>query len=162
VPFKVAAFRAIEPAEPVVANGGSDPVSTLPSESTAMQTMLAGHEMLEMLFVPSTFLVAHAATPPVGSVELKMSPVSSPATHESVVGQETERSAVDPSMSAMFQADASPVGFVDVTMSPASTPASVTTHNEADGQETAVKPLASGSIVTTFQLPEFGSVDVRA
>ena len=83
-----------------------------------------------------SLITFQAPAPPVGSVEVAISPRRATAAQKVVVGQDTpEKCVFGPvgSSSATVHADASPVGFVEVITLPSKLTA---THIEVVGQET--------------------------
>jgi hypothetical protein len=108
---------------------------------------------------PSTWVVVHAPSLWVGSVELITSPAWSPATQNEVVGQDTA-STTTPGLTLTFDHVLAPrATFVDISRLPLPSPA---THSDFVGHETAASQLP-GSTNERFQVvaPPVGLVEVK-
>src|ERR1700722_20858979 len=100
-----------------------------------------------------------AATPPVGSVEVRTLPAQSVATQKEAVGHEMPLRPyeLESTPVAAIQAAAPPVGSVEVTMSPA---LSTTTHSVIDGHEMFASAAVGSAPSTMLQDPAWlGFVD---
>jgi hypothetical protein len=81
-------------------------------------------------------VVVHAATPPVGLIDVSALPEVSTLTQNAIDGHETPKRFASGAMVVIVHAPAPPVGLLDVRTSPSS---STTAHSEEDAHETASK-----------------------
>src|ERR1700677_1515262 len=111
----------------------------LPASSPATHSDASGQASASIWLKRPTWDGVQVVTPPVGSVELQVSPIPSIATHIAVEGHETLTaeaglfSATARLSGATVQAPAPPVGSVELTRSRS---VSTATHRVTAGQET--------------------------
>jgi hypothetical protein len=102
-----------------------------------MQSLVSAHDTPPKPIVV-TSPACQAAAPPVGCVEVAMSPNESTATQRLLEAQDTPTSWVTPDTLATFHAVDPDAGLVDVTTFP---PSSTATHNPVLGQDTLLMEL---------------------
>jgi hypothetical protein len=119
----------------------------------AAQSVTDGHETDDSQVVPVTVVAVHAPTPPVGSVDVTVTPLVPmlpTATQNDRVGHEMPYRSTSLPTDTTSHAPAPPVGFVEVSTLP---DPSTAAQNDAVGQDTPViesePPMLTGALQTS-------------